>query len=359
MTVAGMPNDHILVDPDRLKTQVAAIFEHLKLPVNDAETVADVLVQADLWGITTHGVSNYIKGIYVPLLLDKTITSNPTIKILSEGSSVALLDGDGGMGHVVSVHAMELAIEKAMKTGIGAVSVTNSTHFGAAGFYSHMAAEKNMIGISMTNAATRVVPLYGKNAMLGTNPLSIAAPTNKVHPFLLDMATSTVSAGKLYVAALNGGMIPEGWATNIEGQPTSDPVEGLESKRLLPLGGTKDLGGHKGYGLGIAVDILSGVLSGIGYGNVLPYRHVGHFFCAVNISKFRGIDAFKNMMDEMILELLDTPSSKQGEAVSFPGEIEATTMVERKRYGIPLHNEVIDYLDSLASEMNISVKLTT
>ena len=202
------------------------------MPLKDAETVADVLVQADLWGITTHGVSNYIKGIYVPLLLDKTITSNPTIKILSEGSSVALLDGDGGMGHVISVQAMELAIEKALESGIGAVSVTNSTHFGAAGVYSHMAAEKNMIGISMTNAAPRVVPLYGKNAMLGTNPLSIAAPTNKEHPFLLDMATSTVSAGKLYVAALNGGMIPEGWATNVEGQPTSDPVEGLDASIL-------------------------------------------------------------------------------------------------------------------------------
>ena len=358
MTVSGIPDDHILIDAERLKTQVAAIFVHLNLPSNDAQTVADVLVQADLWGITTHGVSNYIKGIYVPLLSNKTITSNPTIKTLSEGPSVALMDGDGGMGHVVAVHAMELAINKARDTGIGAVSVTNSTHFGAAGVYSYMAAVKNMIGISMTNAAPRVVPLYGKNAMLGTNPLSIAAPTDKVHPFLLDMATSTVSAGKLYVAALNGGMIPEGWATNVEGLPTTDPVEGLESKRLLPLGGSKDLGGHKGYGLGIAVDILSGVLSGIGYGNVLPYRHVGHFFCAIDISRFRAIDAFKNMMDEMILELLDTPSSKQGETVSFPGEIEAVTMAQRKRNGIPLHNEVVDYLDSLASEMNLAVKLT-
>jgi LDH2 family malate/lactate/ureidoglycolate dehydrogenase len=265
------------------------------------------------------------------------------------------------MGMVVGKFAMNDAIERARQTGVGMVTVRNSRHFGMSAYYAMMALPHDMIGISLTNAGPAVAPTFGKKAMLGTNPISLAAPAGRENPFVLDMATSTVPIGKLLVQTMHGGDIPYGWAVGSSGAPATDPKAVREGWMLTPLGGTPEGRSHKGYGLAVVVDILCGVISGAGYSVALsreyPMNAVGHFFAAMRVDAFCALDEFKAMMDEMIQELHSTPPAEGADRVLVAGDPEFEAERDRRANGIPLHPSVVDYLKELSGELGVAYDL--
>jgi LDH2 family malate/lactate/ureidoglycolate dehydrogenase len=224
-----------------------------------------------------------------------------------------------------------------------------------AGYYSMMALSEDMIGLSMTNATPHVLPTFGAEPMMGTNPISLAVPANKECPFVLDMATSTVAVGKILIANRLGLPIPYGWAADLSGEITTDSNIARESKKLMPLGGTKELGGHKGYGLATMVDILCGVLSGsVISSNIVRNGPVGHFFGAFNIESFRDTQEFKNDMDYLLKSLKNTPPIENEDRVYYAGLIEEEVYQQRLITGIPLANKVVETLRNFAIELDIS-----
>lgn len=361
----------IRVMAEPLKTFCVEVFEELNVPTEDAKIVADNLVSADLRGISSHGVARlrrYVKG-----LQDGVMLARPETRVVHETPATALIDGGDGLGQPVSRRAMQLAIDKAGQVGAGFVSVRNSNHFGIAGYYSMMALERDMIGISMTNAAVLVVPTFGRNAMLGTNPISVAAPAGEELPFVLDMATSTVPRGKLEVYNRKEEPLPLGWATDEAGVPTTDAARVLDNfiklagGGLLSLGGAGELlGGHKGYGMALLVDILSGVLPGAGYanniylkddsGNALP-ANVGHFFGALRVDGFRPVEQFKATMDDVVRRLKATPKAAGQGRIYIHGEKEFEIAQDRKIGGVILHPKVVADLKAMAEEFGVAYTL--
>jgi len=292
-------------------------FERMGVPGADAHVTADVLVQANLRGIDSHGVARLAR--YVNGLRDGVMLAQPEEKVLVETPTTITLDAGAGLGQPVSHRAMKTAIAKAQEYGCGFATVRNSNHYGIAGYYAMMALEHGMIGISTTNAAVLVAPTFGRNAMYGTNPIALAVPAGEQRPFVMDMATSTVPRGKLEVYHRQEKPIPLGWATDERGVPTTDAGRVLDNfvKRagggLLPLGGAgEEMSGYKGYGLGLMVEILSAVLPGAAFlthvypkdetGNAAP-ANLGHFFGAWRVDAFREPAGFKADMDKMIREL--------------------------------------------------------
>jgi LDH2 family malate/lactate/ureidoglycolate dehydrogenase len=347
--------DFVRVAAEPLRGWVAALFTALGMPEDDAAVSADALVTSDLLGVSSHGVSNYIELIYAPGLRRGTINPKPNVQVVRENASLALVDGDGGMGHVVGARAMRIAVEKARATGVGVVTVRGSRHYGMAGYYPLLALEHDLIGASLTNADALVLPTFGRDARLGTNPIAVAVPAGEEPPFLLDMATSTVPLGKIMLAMRAGAPIPLGWAADREGLPTTDARAAFEALRLLPLGGSYEQGSHKGYGLAALVDILCGALSGSilgdhgGVGN-----EVGHFFAALDPSVLVSIDEFKGAMDRFLRRLRETPPVDTAEPVIYAGWKEHLARQERERDGIPLHPTVHDYLRQLSGELSVA-----
>jgi LDH2 family malate/lactate/ureidoglycolate dehydrogenase len=347
------------VDHKKLTRFVRSAFERLGVPADDAAIAADVLVMADLRGVETHGVIRFNPHAwYVKWLSEGSMKAKPNMRVISETPSAVLLDGDCGIGMVIGHRAMEVAIRKAMETGVGMVGVRNSRHFGMSAYYAMQALPHDMIGIAMTNASRQVVPTFGREARFGTNPLCLAAPAKEHLPFVIDMATTTAAAGKLEVAARYGQKIPVGWALNEKGEPLSDPRAAQKARRLLPLGGTREGGSHKGYGLAILVEILSGVLTGTVTALNSDQNPRGHFFGAIRIDSFRSVDEFKRDMDRLIQELKATPPVDGQERVYVAGEIEFETARERAANGIPLHSSVLNGLRELGEVLSLPCDLT-
>ncbi|MBI2864669.1 MAG: Ldh family oxidoreductase [Chloroflexi bacterium] len=351
-----MERSPVRVDAEALHEFVVRVFEKMNVPSEDAETAADVLVQADLRGVDSHGVARLGK-YYVAGLQMGIMNPRPEIKLVKETPATALIDGGGGLGMVVGAKAMNYCIRKAKQSGAAFVSVRNSNHFGVAAYYAMMALPQDMVGISLTQANARVVPTFGRQPMLGTNPISVAVPTREERPFVLDMATSVVARGKLEVAAREKRPIPLGWALDKVGNPTTDAREAMESRANLPLGGLTETGGHKGYGLALVVDILSGILSGWGPGATIKGLKVGHFFGALRVDGFRPVDEFKEMMDDMIRAIRASPKAPGQDRIYIHGEIEFEAEEENKKKGIPLHPEVIDSLREIAGSLQIAFDL--
>jgi LDH2 family malate/lactate/ureidoglycolate dehydrogenase len=354
----------VRVQAEPLKVFCSRVFEALDVPSQDAEATADNLVCADLRGVSSHGVARLRR--YVNGLRDGVMLARPNVEIVHETTTTALIDGGAGLGQPVSVRAMRLAIKKAQEVGSGFVAVRNSNHYGIAGYYSLMALEHDMIGISMTNSAVLVVPTFGRDARLGTNPISVSAPAGDEWPFLLDMATSTVPRGKLEVYNRQEKPLPDGWATDEHGVPTSDAGQVLQNMLaragggLLPLGGAGELlSGHKGYGLALLVDVLCGVLPGAGYANnIYPKTpdgkplpaNVGHFFGALRVDAFRPLDEFKATLDDIIRRLKNTPKAAGAERIYIHGEKEYEMTQERQANGVILHPKVVADLQAIAKE---------
>jgi L-2-hydroxycarboxylate dehydrogenase (NAD+) len=331
----------------------------------DARIVADTLIVTDLRGIDSHGVARLKR--YVEGLKSGKINARAQIRMVYEKHGTAVLDAGNGLGQPAAVYAMDLAIAKAKSVGIGAVAVQHTNHFGIAGYYALQAVAQNMIGIATSNASPQVTPTHGAEPMYGTNPIAVAIPTGEARPFVLDMATSTVPRGKLQRMRRENRPIPRGWAIDPAGDDITDLdelIDGLKNRRghaLLPLGGRGEVyGGHKGFGLGLLVDLLCGPLAGAAWG-----RHVygaqganlGQCFVAVDISAFRPLDEFERDSGQAINEMLAAKKAEGAERIFIPGDKEHEEFQRRQRLGIPLRAAVYDDLKALAAECGTSLQV--
>jgi L-2-hydroxycarboxylate dehydrogenase (NAD+) len=356
--MAVNPDSNKRINHEKLSRFVQAAFEKLGVPAADAQIAAETLVAADLRGVDTHGVIRFSPHAwYVKWLSDGSMTAKPNIRVISETPSTALLDGDRGMGMVIGHRAMELAIEKAKQCGIGMVGVRNSRHYGMSAQYALQALAHDMIGIAMTNASRQVVPTFGREARFGTNPMCFAVPADKELPFVLDMATTTAAAGKLELAARLEKSIPTGWALDEKAEATHDPRVAQKARRLLPLGGSRDNGSHKGYGLAILVEILCGVLTGTLTALNADQDPRGHFFGAIRVDAFRPVTEFKRDMDRLIRELKSTPPIQGQNRVYVAGEIEFETAEERAERGVPLLPSVLKGLREVSEQLGMPYNL--
>lgn len=330
-----------------------------------ATLAADVLLAADLRGIDSHGVARLIG--YVRLWEKKRINPTPNIKIVHETPTTATIDGDAGLGLIVAPFAMQVALEKAEKYGSAWIAIRNSNHFGIAGYHTMKAVEKDMIGFAMTNATPLVAPTFSNERMLGTNPMCYAFPAGKYPPVVVDMATSAAANGKLEIAQRSGEQVPEGWLQDKDGNYTTDPHALKTGGSLLPLGGDREHGSHKGFALSGVVDILSGVLSGANYGPWVPPfvaflepaanpvgEGIGHFLGAMRVDGFRPIADFKTNMDTWIERFKSASKINPGQGVVIPGEPEHEAQIERKKNGIPVVDAVVNDLNELAVKFGIS-----
>ncbi len=351
-------------DSEYLKEFTFQIFKSMGCPINHARVAADCLNQADLRGVDSHGVAR-LNG-YVRLWELKRLNATPEMKIIHETPSTAVLDGDLGLGLVTAPHAMQIAIDKAKIAGTGWVAVQNSNHYGIAGYHSMLALEHDMIGISMTNASPLVAPTLSKSRFLGTNPIAVAIPALNQPPFVIDMATTTVANGKLEVLQRKGEDAPLGWAQDKEGNPTTDAYALRKGGSMLPLGGDREHGGHKGYCLGAMVDIFSAVLSGANYGPWVPPfvafleppanpvgNGIGHFLGAIRVDAFRPASEFKAHMDNWIETFRNAEPASGYEKVLIPGDPERELTIERLKNGIPLHEQVVNDLQELAGKFSL------
>lgn len=360
-----------LVQAEPLTDFCVQVFQKLGISEEDARITTDVLIAANLRGIDSHGVARLRR--YVNGIRDGMMIVEPEVEVVTETPVTATVDAGGGLGQPVSYQAMETAIQKAMDYGAGFVTVRNSNHYGIAGYYAMMALEHDCIGISMTNAAVLVVPTFGRDAMLGTNPIAVAAPANEERPFVMDMATSTVPRGKLEVYNRLEKPLPTGWATDETGTPTNDAARVLENfveragGGLLPLGGAGELlGGHKGYGLGMWVDIFCAILSGAAYANLVYPKtpkgkplpsDIGHFFGAWRVDAFRPVDEFKAAMDDLQRRLKGTPKAEGASRIYIHGEKEYEEAEIRSRDGIPLNPKVATDLEVIGKEVRVPYNL--
>lgn len=330
-----------------------------------ADTAASVLLSADMRGIDSHGIAR-LSG-YVRLWETGRVNPVPDIRIVHETPSTAVVDGDKGLGLVVAHEAMKIAIRKADAVGTGWVSVRNSNHFGIAGVHAMMALEKDMIGMAMTNASALVAPTFSAERMLGTNPIAVAIPAGKEQPFVADLATTTVANGKLEVASRKNEAIPEGWAQDKQGRPSEDPGCIKQGGALLPLGGDRMHGSHKGYALSSVVDIFSAVLSGASYGpwappfpayipmpENMPGEGLGHFLGAMRVDAFRPKESFFENMDKWIDRFKNAKPAAGQDRVLIPGMPEMEKMAYHQVHGIPLLKPVVEELNTLARKLGIS-----
>ncbi|MBE7177789.1 MAG: Ldh family oxidoreductase [Mucilaginibacter polytrichastri] len=355
---------NFLIREAELRHFTEAVFLKMGCPAGDAQLAASVLLRADLRGIDSHGVAR-LSG-YVRLWEKARINPKPVFRIVQETATTATLDADAALGLVSAPYAMDIAIVKAREYGSGWVSVRNSNHFGIAGFHALMAVEQDMIGFAMTNASPLVAPTFSTERMLGTNPMCYAFPAGKNKPVVVDMATSAAANGKLEIAQREGKEIPSGWVQDKAGQTLTDPHALKSGGSLLPLGGDREHGSHKGFGLSATVDILSAVLSGASYGpwappfvafmNPLedqPGQGLGHFLGAMRIDGFRPAAEFKDHMDNWIERFRSATPADPAQRVIIPGEPENAQEILRGEKGIPLIAPVFDDLNTLAQKLGI------
>lgn len=351
----------VVVTHTHLHDFIVGVLMAMKMPRTAADVTARLMVRTDLRGVDSHGIGMLPK--YVEWWRDGYLVLDAEPAVVQDTGATALFDAGKCLGHYVSTLAMTRAIEKARAHGIGIATVRNSSHFGAAANYSMMALEHGLIGLSTTNMPTpAAVPTFGRKAMLSTNPISFAAPAGRQAPFVLDMATTTVAVGKLVIASRWGHPIPAGWALDERGQPTTDPAVALAHRKLSPLGGSRELGGHKGYGLGVMVDILSGVLNGAVYGNVSErsdmkdrrVHNAGHCFAAIDPARFRPIEEFRRDMDDMIEALKSSPRAEGQERIYVAGEPEFESEQRRRRDGIPLAPALVVQCNEIARALGVT-----
>jgi L-2-hydroxycarboxylate dehydrogenase (NAD+) len=346
---------------------ITDVFKKLGVPDADARISTDVLISADLRGIESHGIGRL--RYYYDRIRRGQHQPVTHFEIVREGPATALVDGNHGMGHVIGVRAMRLAMDKARACGTGVVVVRNSTHYGIAGYYPLMAVRDGMVGMSCTNARPSTAPTFSAFPMLGTNPIAFGAPTDEEDcPFLFDAATSIVQRGTLEVLLREEGQGQAGWAVNSDGSPSRDPADVLAkleagTAALLPLGGAGEtFGGHKGYGLAVMVEVMSSALQGgaflyglIGFnehGGRRPYR-VGHFFLAVDIEHFIPLDEFKKTTGTIMRELRAAPRVPGEERIYIAGDKEAESERRVRAAGIPIVPKLQEEIKFVQSELGL------
>ncbi len=358
--------DILYVDRTLLKQQIVSIMSAWGMSAEQVAASAEVMIETDTYGIDSHGVSMLM--LYEKMLSSGTI--NPVAKphLVKESAVTALLDGDAGLGHLVAKKGMSIAIEKCRTSGIGAVSVFNSHHFGAAGIYAKMAADAGLIGLVTSSArGVFVTPTFSRKPVLGTNPIAFAAPAGTGRPFLLDMSTSVVASNKVKVFDLCNRSLPSGWVCDDTGRFVTDAHEARDmllnkEKRagLAPLGGDRQHGGHKGYGLAMMVQILSSTLSGGGFS---PFQdrslskgepdNIGHFFLAINPECFRLDGQFEDQVACLMEYLHGVDPVDPAQPVLVAGDPEFDTYEQRLRTGIPLPGSLLALLRDIARRASV------
>ncbi|MFX1568907.1 MAG: Ldh family oxidoreductase [Promethearchaeota archaeon] len=360
-----MSDDIVFVDAKVLENFMRDVFIGLGVPKEDANIIADVLITSDLRGIDSHGIQRC--KMYYDRIKQGIYEAKTKIDIIKDGPTTALLDGNCGMGHVIAYKAMKMAIEKAKESGLGAVAVRNSTHFGIAGYYSLMAIREGMIGMAVTNARPSIPPTFGCEPMLGTNPLTIGAPTDEEFPFLIDCATSIIQRGKVELNARVNKLLPENTVIDDKGEIMTNPNEVLDKMlerkaSLLPLGGKgEETAGYKGYGYATVVELLAAALQdGIFLRDTLGIVEngqkrlkVGHFFLVINTENFMGLDSFKKTAGNIMRDLRGSRMIPNEERIFTAGEKEHLAELERKERGIPLNISLQNDIKIMASELGL------
>ncbi len=369
-TYADHYKDCEWVDFPTLEAFMIDALKGVGVPEEDAKIVGDVLITSDKRGIDSHGIGR-LKPIYIDRI-DAGI-QEPTTKIdtIKETETTAVLDGNNGMGHVVSYKATQMAIEKAKKHGMGMVAVRNSTHYGIAGYYPLMAADEGMIGITGTNARPSIAPTFGVENMLGTNPLTIGFPTDEEFPFILDCATSVSQRGKIEVYGRANKELPEGWVIGLDGNARTDTKQILNDLKtgkaaLAPLGGLGDkTGGYKGYGYATVVEVLSAALQDGSFlkdlggvdkdGNKIPFP-LGHFFIVINAEFFMGVDTFKKIAGRIMKDLRNSKKAPGEDQIFTAGEKEHLSWHYRKDHGCPVPAPLQKQASELTKRFNLKYK---
>ena len=362
-----MADQIVYIPVDMLQHFMVDVLAGVGVPRSEAETAAEILITSDLRGIESHGVGRL--KMYYDRILAGTVKATSEFEIVRESPTTALVDGHLGLGHVIAKRAMQMAIDKARTYGMGSVAVRNSTHFGIDGYYPLMAVAQGMIGMSFTNARPSIAPTFGVKPMLGTNPIAFGAPTDEACPFLFDGATSITQRGKIEVADRAEKNVPEGWVIDQQGQFLTDPVAILKgfdasTAALLPLGGAGELlGGHKGYDLATMVEIMSSSLQtgaflyGLsGYdsqGNKIPLT-VGHFFMAINIEAFVGLEQFKATTGAMLRELRASTKAPGQTRIYTAGEKEFENAKVVRECGVPSNRSLQKDIKAMQTGLNLT-----
>ncbi len=363
-----MKDNFIHIKFDVMEQFMTEVFKGLGVPAEDAKICADVLITSDKRGIDSHG-TNRLKPIYYDRI--KLGIQNPVTKfeIVKDGPTTAVIAGHDGMGHVIAKKSMQIAIDKAKKLGLGMTVVRDSTHFGIAGYYSLMAIDNGMIGITGTNARPSIAPTFGVEGMLGTNPLTIGIPTDEEFPFVIDCATSLTQRGKIELYDRVGKETPEGWVIDQTGKTRTDTHEILEdlvkgTAALTPLGGIGEkLAGYKGYGYATVVEILSAALQDGNYlkmlsgfdekGKRIPYK-LGHFFIAINISSFINIEFFKKIAGNILRDLRASKKMPGQDKIYTAGEKEHLAWMDRKDKGVPVNENLKKDIIQMRDELGLT-----
>jgi LDH2 family malate/lactate/ureidoglycolate dehydrogenase len=348
----------------RLHEFASRVFQHFGVPAQDANQAADILVLSDLRGIDSHGIARLRS--YVSMLSIGRINPQPNICVVRESLSTATVDGDNGLGLVVGPKANAIAMDKADRAGTGWVAVRHTNHYGIAGWYVLEALKREMIGWAMTNTTKIVAPLWGAEKMLGTNPLAIAFPGLEEPPIVIDMATTAAAFGKIEMAIRTNQPIPDDWAIDRDGHPTTDPHAMVGGGAMLPLGADREHGGHKGYCLGALVDLLCGPLSGANWGPFTPPftldhaepprrvgQGIGHFFGAMRIDAFIDPTDFKRQIDDWIRTFRATKPAPGTAGPLIPGDPERLADADRRVSGIPLVPVVVADLQFVAQQTGV------
>lgn len=345
----------VIFNKEVLELFVTNILIKLNVSEEDAKTVSKSLILADLRGTYSHGVLRLLN--YVEAIEKGGINPRAKMEVIINKEGALLIDGCHGLGQVCGTYAMKAAVETAAEKNIVAVGVRNSSHFGIGAYYAMLASEKNMVGIAMTNTRALMPPSGGKQAMLGNNPIAIAIPACNYPDIILDMACSVAAFGKIRFAAASGQHIPADWALDIDGKPTTDPNKAIESGLILPMAS------HKGYGLALIVDLLTGLLTKSAYGPsirsiFLDPEHpecIGHFFIAININAFYSVDAFKQSVDEYISAIKTSPTREGVKEIFLPGEIEHKNFISTSETGIPIEQQIVKQLQDLGVKYGVAL----
>lgn len=343
-------------DPEALRQLIIAIARASNVPSSDAALFADALIEADIRGTSTHGVSRL--NIYIRRIQQGLIDPAAPLTVERQHGSTLVIDAGNGLGQVQASKALEKLIPIARKNGIASCTIRNSQHFGALSYYCNQAAEQDMILLATTNCEPSMAPAGGREAYFGTNPLACSFPTGKEYPVKVDLATSLVARGNIISAQKKGESIPSDWALSEEGQPTTDAATALAGT-MLPMAG------HKGYALALMVEVLSGVLSGaaIGpsvgsmYDNMDRKQDVGHFFCLLDISAFMDVETFKQRLDATIEEIKTCQKRPGADRILIPGERSHQKAKQRRRQGIPIEEATRNELQCLCQQLCIDYTL--
>ncbi len=347
-----VPDDiAVRVKQEDMRQVVEGIFESQEMSASAAEAAADVLIYADIRGIDSHGVSNMMRA-YVAGFRAGQINPKPNLTRTLDHVAALNFDCDRGLGLAQSREMMLAACERAKETGVAVATAFNGRHYGACAYYAHVGLDEDMVGISMTAGGLLVAPTQGAERMLGLNPLGIGAPAGEEVPFIFDASMSSVAGNKIELLRRVGGHVLPGWVTDAEGSPVMDETQVPQDFMMLPLGGTREIGSHKGFGLSFMIEILCGMLQGTGGG---PHRRKGvaHYFMAIDVARFTDLDVFKNDMDDYLRSILDCKPAPGESRVVYPGYPEYEAEIERRERGIPYHPEVIEWFKKTADELGV------